>query len=155
MTMFTPARFIKTLQKNQQLFNYILADVSQETAANAWDGDWNAIAVLCHLRDFDKIFFERAKLMNETDRPTIEPRDHNQLAVDGDYNHQTLTTVLADFNAHRTQFIEWFETLPAERFARGGVHPENGAYTILEQAAQVVTHDIDHLEQLVRALQAQ
>lgn len=155
MTIFTPVRFIKALHKNQQLINYILTAVPQETAASAWDGDWNVIGVLCHLRDFDQIFYERANLMNDTDNPTLTPRDHEQLAQAGDYNHQNLAEVLAQFNTHRTRFIEWLEALPAERFARGGFHPENGQITILEQAAQVATHDIDHLEQMMRALHAQ
>ncbi len=152
MPIFTPTRFINTLKKNQHLINYVLENVSQETAANAWDADWNVIAILCHLRDFDRIFYERANLMNDTDTPTLIPRDHAQLATDGDYNHQNLAQVLSDFNAHRTQFIAWFEALPAENFKRGGFHPENGPMTILEQAAQIVTHDIDHLEQIVRTL---
>lgn len=152
MTIFTPTRFIKALHKNQQLINHILADVPQETAASAWDGDWNVIAVLCHLRDFDQIFYERVNLMNDTDNPILTPRDHEQLAQAGDYNNQNLAEVLAQFNTQRTRFIEWFEALPADRFARSGFHPENGQITVLEQSAQMTMHDIDHLEQIVRAL---
>lgn len=153
MPIFTPTRFIKTMHKNQQLINYLLTDVSQAAAVNAWDADWNVIAVLCHLRDFDQIFYERANQMNDEDNPTLTPRDHAQMAMDADYNSQELASVLAAFNANRTRFIEWFEALPAERFERSGVHPENGPITILEQAAQVITHDIDHLEQMTRMLQ--
>jgi len=150
--MFTPERFIKTMEKNLALFNYVLGELSQEEAAQAWDGDWNVIAILCHIRDFDEIFFERANLMNDVDNPTLEPRDHEQLAIERDYNNQNLADVLASFNAGRKRFIDWFKSLPPERFSRGGFHPESGNISILEQAAQIVTHDIDHLEQIVRAL---
>jgi hypothetical protein len=60
--------------------------------------------------------------------------------------------VLSDFLAHRETFVAWFDALPEATWQRNGVHPEHGAYSIFEQAVQVATHDMDHLEQLLRML---
>lgn len=152
MSILTPARFLKTMRKNADMFKTILADIPQEQAANTWDGDWNVVAVMCHLRDFDRIFHERAQRMHTEENPELIPVDHEQLAEANSYNTQTLNVVLDDLLAHRAAFIAWFAGLAEADWQRAGLHPEHGAYTIFEQAVQVATHDIDHLEQLTRML---
>ena len=152
MSILMLPRFIKTMQKNIQTINYVLANISQDKATSTYDGDWNVVAVLCHLRDFDEVFFNRAQQMLNADMPTIKPVDHAALAIENDYNNQNLQDVLATFTQHRATFTEWLAGLSEEQWYRGGVHPETGEYTILQQAIQVCTHDADHLEQMMRML---
>ena len=152
MTVLSPARFISTMQKNAQLYAALLQNVSQQKAAETWDGDWNMIAVLCHVRDFDHIFMERAQQMQREDNPTLVPVDHEALAEEKDYNAQELQHVLDDFITHRQDFVTWFQSLDESDWEKHGIHPEHGSYSIFEQAVQVATHDIDHLEQLARML---
>lgn len=152
MPILTLSRFISAMEKNIKTINYMLDGVSQETAASTFDGDWNVIAVLCHLSDFDEIFLSRARLMNERNFPVLTPVDHEELATKNRYNEQMLEDVLARFTQHRATFTAWLKTLSEERWHRGGEHPENGEMSILEQAVQVCTHDADHIEQMARML---
>ena len=152
MAIISHERFIRTMRKSAQIYRHTLANVTQEQAANAWDGDWNVIAVLCHLRDFEQVFFGRAQQMVNEEEPALVPVDHEALATEKDYNHQQLSEVLTAFLDSRQQFLEWMEVREPSDWQRKGVHPEHGPYSVLEQAIQTSTHDIDHLEQIVRML---
>ncbi len=154
MTMLTPNRFMQSIRKTPVLLDAVLCGVTQERALLARDGDdgWNAVEIVCHLRDFEEIFFERARRIVEEDRPVLKPYDHLALVTEREYSKQDLGEVYEALNKTRQSFIAWLETLDEAAWARTGVHPEAGDYTLLEQVVQVVTHDLDHLEQLARVL---
>lgn len=152
MAILSTDRFLRTMARTAKIINAILQDVSQEQAQNAWDGDWNTVAVMCHLRDFEAIFFERARLMDGEDNPALGPVDHEALATENDYNHQQLSEVLREFNETRAAFLEWLHGLTPEQFKKTGTHPEHEHFSIFEQVVQIGTHDVDHLEQMVRML---
>jgi hypothetical protein len=52
----------------------------------------------------------------------------------------------------RRRQIAIFEGLSAEQWARRGVHPQAGEHTVLEHAVNIAQHDVNHIEQIVRAL---
>jgi len=156
MSIIKPARFIKTMQKNAALYQMLLGGVSQEQATQARDGadGWNVVEVLCHLRDFDGIFLTRAMQIVEQDNPTLTPYDHEALALENRYSEQVLADVLAAFLAHRQKFTDWYAERAEADWGRTATHPESGRLTLLDTAVQAATHDIDHLEQIVRILQS-
>ncbi len=154
MTMLTPGRFIRGMKKTPVLLDALLSGVTQERARAARDGaeGWNVVEIVCHLRDFDEIFFARARQIVEQDRPTLEPFDHEQMAKDRDYAAQDLNAAFEAYQATRQEFLAWLKARDEADWQRTGVHPEAGEYTLLEQALQVPLHDLDHLEQIARAL---
>ena len=155
MTMLTPGRFIKTLKRTPVLMDALLCGVTQERALAARDGDegWTAVEIMCHLRDFEGIFFERAQRIVAEDNPELPYVDHEVLAREHDYLAQDLGAAYAAWIETRQAFIEWLKARETTDWERTGVHPENGPYTLLEQALQVCTHDVDHLEQIARVLE--
>lgn len=137
-----------------KILNTILAPVSQQEATIYRDSGegWTVLEVLCHLRDFDVIFYERAKSVIEQDRPTFVPRDHEAMVIENKYNEQDLKQVLADLNRSRAEFIAFFESLTPEQWERAGIHPEYGDFPLTRSLIQVGTHDVNHIEQITRIL---
>lgn len=154
MTMLTSGRFVRGMKKTPVLLDALLNGVTQERALAARDGEngWNVVEIVCHLRDFEAIFFNRAQQIVAEDRPTLTPYDHEQLVVENDYASQSLAAVFEDYVAKRQAFIEWLNAREEDEWQRVGVHPEAGEYTLLEQVLQVPMHDLDHLEQIARVL---
>jgi hypothetical protein len=132
----------------------VLAGVSQKTATTLRDGPagWTTLEVVCHLRDFDGYFFDRAQRMLKGDYPLLMAYDHERIAIDSNYNAQHLQQAYADLRASREQFAQFFEGLTEGEWAMAGVHPEAGHWTMLNSLMQVSGHDITHLEQITRIL---
>lgn len=153
MTMLRPPRLIRSLKKSPLILEALLRNVTQTQAQSAFYGDWNVIAVVCHLRDFEGIFFKRCRLMLEQPNPHLPAYNHAQMALDGNYNNQNLREVLSNFCKTRAEFVAWLEALPESDWHHPGIHPEVGPVTIIEVALQAALHDIDHIEQIDHMLQ--
>jgi hypothetical protein len=113
---------------------------------------WTALEVLCHLRDYDEIFYQRACLILEQEYPNLPGYDHEALAIERRYNEQDFRQVYADLVRSRQRFVEFFQRLNAAQWERAGVHPERGHFTMTDACAQVGTHEALHLEQITRIL---
>lgn len=150
-------RHINLMEKSLQILVNMLADVSQETATTLRDLNdgpkgWTTVEVVCHLRDFDEIFYSRAKMMREQDNPQLPAFDHEQMAIDNNYNEQNLGGALCALVGSRTKFVEFFKGLSNEEWARGGNHPERESFSMTDAVMQVGLHDVMHIEQIVRIL---
>jgi len=147
-------RHIGLMQISCQLLGNVLADVSQEAATTYRDGPdgWTVVEVVCHLRDFDQFFYDRAVMMLEQTNPSLPAYDHEALAIERKYNSQNLKTVYASLAASRGRFVDFFQGLTAEQWTRMGQHPERDRFNMLDAVMQVGMHDIGHLEQITRIL---
>lgn len=155
MTMMTPPRFIRSLKKTPIILDYVLKRVNHTAAHTMTDGPegWSIVQVVCHLRDFEEIFYTRARLMIEQERPALPAFDHLALAVERDYQGQDLRAALREFAERRRQHVALLEGLNESQWWRSGVHAEAGVITVIEQAMQVSLHDVDHTEQIVHVLE--
>jgi hypothetical protein len=154
MTVMTPDRLMAALGYTPAILQGMLHSVDQEWAQEATDGPggWSVIEVVCHLRDFEQIFFDRAQQTLAEDEPVLTPRDHEAMAREGDYLHQELCEALTDLRETRRAFLRWMGTLTPKQWQRHALHPENGPMTILDMALQTTLHDVTHLDQISRAL---
>lgn len=147
-------RFVWLMKRSVDIIDNLLADVSQEDASTYRDtGDgWTVLEVVAHLRDFDAIFRERAIMMRDQDTPQLPAFDHETMAIEQKYNQQQLRTVLQQLRASRDQTVAFFISLTDEQWARAGIHPEKGEFSMLDAAAQVSMHEVEHIEQITRIL---
>lgn len=154
MTFVTPDRFITNARRTPVILHGLLNGVSQEQAMAATDGPdgWSVVEVVCHLRDFEGFFRHRVELMLREDNPELPAYDHEALAIERDYQHQSLRDALAVLLEERRGFLALFESLRPEQYARCGVHPENGPISVLDALVQLTNHDITHLDQITRCL---
>lgn len=142
------------METTARTIGHLLAPVSQETATTLRDGPqgWTTVEVLGHLRDFDGFFRHRAQLMLERDYPQLPAYDHEALAIEREYNDEQLATVYAQLLASRAETTALFASLTPEQWERAGVHPERGHFTLTDAVVQVGSHDLTHIEQIVKIL---
>ncbi|RMG81632.1 MAG: DinB family protein [Chloroflexi bacterium] len=147
-------RHIALMELTLAILKNVLHSVSQEDATTYRDGadGWTVLEVLCHLRDFDRIFHERARMMLAEDYPQLPAYDHEQMAIDARYNEQDLREVYEELAQSRQAFIAFFNQLDEDAWQKAGVHPERGHFTMLDALMQVGHHDVVHIEQITRIL---
>jgi hypothetical protein len=146
--------FLAIVKKNLRTINHIIQSQTHHdltTWRDSGDG-WTALEVLCHIADYDEIFYTRAVSMIEQDKPTFVGHDHEAMAIDKQYNAQNPADVLARLNTSRTRFIAFFEGLTDEQFLREGIHPEYGQWWVQRSLSQLAYHDSNHIEQMTRTL---
>ena len=154
MSLYTPWRMLRSLRKNPVILQGLIKDVWQDQARRYKDGPdgWSVVEIVCHLRDLEEVYYQRAGRMLNEDAPVFETFDQNEIARQGDYINQTLNKVFTEFIEKRHRTIQFFSELTPEQWQRTGIHPEHGRITVLEQAFQIGSHDTDHIEQIVRAM---
>ncbi len=152
MALLDKGKALRSLPKTLALLRFILQDVTQEQAMNSWDGNWNVVFVVCHLRDLEAAYLQRVHMMLEMDNPTFPANDQQAMAIEGNYAEADLRTALAEFEALRREFIALVRSLSDVQWERRGQHPYFGETTILTQAINNAIHDLDHIEQIARAL---
>jgi hypothetical protein len=155
MPILSVEKALRSLRKTPVILSAILRDVDQERAASATDGPngWSALFVVCHLRDYEDVYIERARLMLTTDNPHFQNIDHLALTVTNRYAEQNLRDVFDAFVEKRRTFVRLLEGLDEDQWARIGTSATVGECTVLELAINVALHDINHIEQIVRALE--
>lgn len=154
-----PTRWIRQMKKSLQILQNLANSVNQQQAMNwkddpSFDGKpgWSILEVFCHLADYDEIFYQRAqKILNE-EAPQLPAYDHELLAQTHAYQEQSLLAVIARLTESRQRFAAFFEALPVPAWQRIGYHPESGEFSLYHSAAQVVGHDLDHIEQISRTI---
>jgi hypothetical protein len=130
------------------LANRPLEDLMQP----ARDGGWGVIEIICHLRDWDEIFFDRLRRTAEQERPFLPTYDDELWPIERDYRGQDPRKAFEQFRALRGELVELLEGVPAEAWPRPAEHGAYGAVTLHWLADHVCDHDREHLEQARDAL---
>ncbi|MEZ4671294.1 MAG: DinB family protein [Anaerolineae bacterium] len=152
MAILDKGKALRSLPQTPALLRFILSDVTQEQAMKSWDGDWNVVYVVCHLRDLEAAYLHRIHMMLEFDNPTFPANDQRAMAVERNYAGADLRTAQKEYEALRREFITLLRSLRDEQWERRGQHPYFGETTILTQAINNIVHDMNHIEQILRAL---
>ncbi len=142
-----------------RILNNLLFTLTPEQATTLRDPDdgdkgWTIMDVLGHINDFDIYFMHRAEMMVNEDMPQLPAYDHEQIAIDHNYNARDLREVMVELATHRTDFVDFYRSLTAEQWERGGVHPERESFSMTDSCMQVYSHDLVHLEQITKILRA-
>ena len=118
----------------------------------ASDGGWAVIDNLCHLRDWEEIFLERARAIATFDRPQLPAYDDELWPLERDYRGQDPFLVLQQFRTLRGALVSLLQQLPPDGWARSGIHGVQGEITLRWLAEQARQHGEEHLVQLRQAL---
>jgi hypothetical protein len=142
------------LRKNIKTMGYLLANISQTDATTYRDdgNGWTALEVVCHLRDYEALYFERSRLTVEQDSPPLPFPNQEDLAKERDYNTQNLQTAYNDWVQKRDAFLSFLESLDEAAWTRTAQHPKRGLMTLTDQLALTSWHDVNHIEQVARIL---
>jgi hypothetical protein len=154
MPYMTPERVITYVKKTPAILNTVLRGVTQEQAQQATDGPngWSVVEVMCHLRDYEQIYYDRLILMLEQDNPLFPNFNQETLAKERNYASQNLRDAFNTYVETRRKTLTTLNGLTADQWQRTGQHPTMGQVTVLEQALQNVAHDVNHIEQITHTL---
>jgi DinB family protein len=155
MPVLNTEKALRSLRKTPVILDAFLRDLSSERARTATDGPdgWSVLFVMCHLNDYETIYTERVRMMLDQERPTFpNPLTNDQLVAQNDYANQDVHQIFEAYLDKRRVYLTLLENLTDAQWARPGVHPSTGDTTVLEFAINTALHDLNHIEQIVRAL---
>jgi hypothetical protein len=112
---------------------------------------WTVVEVICHLRDFDMVFLERAELTLREEYPQLPFPDADRLARERNYNVLDARTAIAHWEANRRRMLGFFEGIDLndeEKWGQLGAHPKRGPFSLNDQLMLIPRHDTQHLEQI-------
>ncbi|MGJ3239305.1 MAG: DinB family protein [Anaerolineae bacterium] len=145
---------LSQLEKNIATIKHTVQDVS-ETALKSYRDQgtgWTALEVLCHLRDFEKLFLERIHLTVNRDNPPLPFPDPNALADELNYNADNPSLVFSHWSALRREQLEFLQKRAESDWERPAQHPTRGHFTLHDQLFLTAWHDANHIEQITRIL---
>lgn len=112
-------------------------------------GKWSTRQVVCHIADFEPVYADRMKRVIAEDEPTMFGGDPDVFAARLAYPQREMEIELALIETVRKHVASILRTLPAEAFARRGMHTEAGPIT-LEALLRGITQHIPHHIQYIR-----
>jgi hypothetical protein len=150
----TSGDLLDALRAAPDVFEYLLAGVSQAHAQTARGGDenWSVVEVVCHLRDAEERALERERAMRDEDYPFLAAYDQEAWARERDYAHGDLRDALSAFLRLRRARVGDLAALTPDQWQRMGRHAEQGDITIAAHALHIVAHDTIHAAQIARQL---
>jgi hypothetical protein len=107
---------------------------------------------LCHLRDWEEIFLERARAILDADQPPLPAYDDELWAIERDYRAQDPAQTLQRFRELRQSLVALLTDLPEATWLRIGIHELHGPVTLRWLAEHLRDHDGEHLVQIQEAL---
>jgi hypothetical protein len=142
------------LRKAVPVIGHIVQTTSQADATTYQDGGagWTALEVLCHLRDWDAIILDRARMTMAQDIPVLPNPDPDEAAIEREYNLQDWPTVYEEWVQRRDLLAQCFESVGDTEWERPGSHPKRGLFTLTDQLLLTAWHDMNHTEQMARIL---
>lgn len=130
----------------------LLGDLPDEIVhAEPEPGEWPAAAVVAHLFDVDIVYgFRWRKVLTEDD-PVYPGYDEKLWTPLPRLPFQQLLTAWEGLRASNVALIA---ATPRELWSRTGVHGEQGPETFDEMVRKSAAHDLAHVNQIERAIEA-
>jgi hypothetical protein len=153
--MSSHAELIDAFLAGPQTLRQAVAGMSREhLVSRPVPGKWSTLEVVCHLVDSDQAWIHRMKRVIAEDRPLLIGYDENRFAATLGYQERNLEDELALFEQGRRQMARILRTLPAEAWARNGVHNESGLLTLEQHVRLEADHVPHHLKFIVEKRRA-
>jgi len=116
-------------------------------------GKWSAAEIVCHLADCEVVFAFRLRQTLAEDAPTIQPFDQDKWAAT--YSGVSCSQAVEVFTALRGWNLLLIRAVLPAAADRPVTHPERGTMTFLNLVETMAGHDLNHLGQLRRLVEAQ
>ncbi len=107
---------------------------------------------LAHWADWDAIHLERIERILAEDRPTLMGVDEGQVAIERDYAHQDVESIMARFETDRAKLVARLRAVQPHEWSRTATRDPLGEFDLFQQVAIVSGHDGYHLRQVVDTL---
>ncbi|MQA84452.1 MAG: hypothetical protein GEV03_07480 [Streptosporangiales bacterium] len=115
------------------------------------EGEWNAYQVVGHLFDVDVVYGFRIRLALTEDTPSYPGYNEKAFSL---LARPAPAVLLDSFAALRAANLALFRSLAAEDWERRAIHGEQGSEDVRRMVSKVGGHDLAHLNQLERTVEA-
>jgi len=142
------------LEKSVAIYQNTLRDIPDDALTTYRDSGngWTVLEVMAHMRDFETVFYERARLTVNEDNPPLPFPDPDTLATEKNYNAQNPADVIAEWVKLRNDHHAFLSQRTEADWERVAQHPTRGAFTLNDQILLTAWHDTNHIEQILRIL---
>lgn len=118
-------------------------------------GEWSLHEALAHLRDTEvQVFAYRiGRILKEADVPTVASFNQEEWSAAHYSPREPIETILKEFRAGRRKLVNQLRLTTDKDWARYAIHPEYGNIPIEYIALHTYNHTLEHLQQLLDALE--
>jgi len=154
--MGNPEDLMSKIEKGLDEFASAIRGVSDAVLSRRPDEkNWAAKEIICHLRDTEELFNHRFQAMIAMDEPKFVPADVDRWAEERQYLRNHILEALSAFWKRRGETLKFLRGLKPAQWDRAAIHPTRGRETMRDWAGIIPKHDLNHLDQLKRALAGQ
>jgi uncharacterized damage-inducible protein DinB len=142
------------MQRSIKIVGHLLSISPSGDVITYRDGGtgWTVRDVICHLRDFEQIFLDRACLTVDQDFPGLPFPNPDELAAERQYSTQDVRAAYEAWTANREAQLAYLAERSDEDWQRTANHPRRGSMSLQDQLTVTVWHDNNHIEQMVHIL---
>jgi len=135
------ARVPDAIRDNATLWEVVLG--TDDAAVRPAPHLWSPLEYACHVRDVNRLFDERLRLMLTEDAPTFANWDQDRTAVDDDYGSQDPVKVAGEVVAAAEMVATSYESVPGDAWQRTATRSNGDSFTV-ETLARYHLHDVVH-----------
>jgi hypothetical protein len=152
-----PSFLLKALREAAGELSRSVSGLSRREArlpATGPDEGWTLLAIPYHLRDTESGLIRQYQAITRWRDPEIDNVDLDDIPFEEDYRDEHLGDLIDEFRElrHTSSYLLW-DLLPSE-WEKAGIHPYRGRITLLEIVREAYQHDLAHLWQAQRMLEA-
>lgn len=152
-----PSFLLKALREAAGELSRALYGISRREArvhGTGADDLWTLLAIPYHLRETEHGLLRQYQAITRWHDPEIDAVDFDDIPMEEDYRDEDLGELIEDFRElrHTSSYLLW-DLLPSE-WDRAGIHPYRGRVTLLDIVRETYQHDLEHLWQAQRMMEA-
>lgn len=117
-------------------------------------GKWSVRQVVQHLADSELVWAVRLRLVLGQERPRLEGYDQDAWAARLEYADAPVAEALEEFAVVRRGNLRLLDEASDADLERVGIHGERGEERVADMIPLYAGHDLVHLRQIERVLQA-
>jgi hypothetical protein len=137
----------------------ILADIvdthtPDQLRTRPFEGKWTPSEVIGHLTDSEWVYGYRMRLILSEDEPAIIGTAQERWVTAQRFNDQEPAELVATFRSLRALNLAAWKLIPPDEMNRFGKHNERGEESLAQMLSMLAGHDLSHLDQIRRYLEA-
>lgn len=126
----------------------------EQMQTRPYDGKWTPNEIVGHLCDAEWIFGYRIRGILCEDQPNILGMDHEAWVTGQRYNEHDPAELAARFGNLRAANLPVWRQMTPQDLERTGLHNERGPESLDTMRDMLAGHDLSHIDQLTRYLDA-
>jgi len=117
-------------------------------------GKWSIAEILAHLADTEFAMGWRIRVVLGEPGSTLQPFEQDAWAAAMRYEKRDPRKSLEQYGALREANVALLKSITPADWKKSAIHPERGELTVCRIAEMVAGHDLNHIAQIERILEA-